>query len=102
MVTKLPFPEYGMNLQDYPVLNLGTSKRPTFFPAEAIEIQPGQSVKTMLTGEETTAMLAFACRTLDENALSISSDARKVLDYDDNATLQKFGVSVDKNLATLN
>ncbi|KAK9444877.1 QDE2-like protein [Metarhizium brunneum] len=86
--------KYGMNLQDYPVLNLGTSKRPTFFPAEAIEIQPGQSVKAMLTGEETTAMLAFACRTLDENALSISSDARKVLDYDDNATLQNRGLGL--------
>uniref|UniRef100_A0A1Y1JTB3 Argonaute linker 1 domain-containing protein n=1 Tax=Photinus pyralis TaxID=7054 RepID=A0A1Y1JTB3_PHOPY len=94
--------KYGMNLQDFPVLNLGTSKRPTFFPAEVIEIQPGQCVKAKLTGEETTVMLAFACRTPYENALSISSDARKVLQYDDNATLEKFGVSVDKNLATVN
>ncbi|EFZ02610.1 Piwi, PAZ and DUF1785 domain protein [Metarhizium robertsii] len=94
--------KYGMTLQDFPVLNLGTPKRPSFFPAEVIEIQPGQSVRAKLTGEETTAMLAFACRTPYENALSISSDARNVLEYDGNETLQKFGVTVDKNLATVN
>ncbi|KHO01777.1 QDE2-like protein [Metarhizium album ARSEF 1941] len=94
--------KYGMNLQDFPVLNLGTPKRPTFFPAEVVEIQRGQSIKAKLTGEETTAMLAFACRTPYENALSISSDARQVLEYDDNASLRKFGISVDKSLVTVN
>lgn len=91
-----------MNLQDLPVLNLGTAKRPTFFPAEVIEIQPGQSVKAKLTGEETTAMLAFACRTPYENAFSLSHDAREVLEYDNNPTLEKFGISIDKSLATVN
>ncbi|OAA51893.1 QDE2-like protein [Metarhizium rileyi] len=94
--------KYGMNLQDFPVLNLGTPKHPTFFPAEVLEIQPGQSVKAKLTGEETTAMLAFACRTPYENALSLSNDAREVLGYDGSTALQKFGVSVDKHLLTVN
>lgn len=91
-----------MNLRDFPVLNLGTAKRPTFYPAEVLEIQPGQSVKAKLTGDETTAMLAFACRTPYENALSLSQDARDVLEYDNNTTLRKFGVSVGESLATVN
>lgn len=83
-------------------MNLGTTKKPTFFPAEVLEIQQGQSVKAKLTGDETTAMLAFACRTPYENALSIAQDARQVLEYDNNATLEDFGISVSKQLATVN
>ncbi|KAG6022133.1 hypothetical protein E4U41_002312 [Claviceps citrina] len=94
--------KYGMTLQNLPMLNLGTAKRPTFFPAEVLEIQRGQSVKAKLTAEETTAMLAFACRTPYENALSIAQDARGVLEYDDNSTLKDFGITVGKQLATVN
>ncbi|GAO17413.1 hypothetical protein UVI_02024090 [Ustilaginoidea virens] len=83
------------------ILNLGTQKRPTFYPAEVVEIRPGQSVKAKLTAEETTAMLTFACRTPYENAISIAHDARGVLSYDQNPLLEKFGVSIDKNLATV-
>lgn len=90
-----------MNLQDFPMLNLGTDKRPTFFPAEVVEIQKGQNVKAKLTAEETTAMLAFACRTPYENALSIANDARQVLDYDNNEILAGFGVSISKSLVTI-
>lgn len=94
--------EYGMTLQNLPVLNLGTAKRPTFFPAEILEIQQGQSVKAKLTADETTAMLAFACRTPYENALSIARDARETLDYDNNSVLKDFGLSVGRELATVN
>ncbi|KAG6001313.1 hypothetical protein E4U21_004501 [Claviceps maximensis] len=94
--------KYGMTLQNLPVLNLGTTKRPTFFPAEVLEIQQGQSVKAKLTADETTAMLAFACRTPYENALSIAQDARETLGYDNNSTLKDFGLSVGRHLATVN
>ncbi|KAG5925560.1 hypothetical protein E4U42_004185 [Claviceps africana] len=94
--------KYGINLQNLPVLNIGTNKRPTFFPAEFLEIQRGQSVKAKLTADETTAMLAFACRTPYENALSIAQDARETLKYDNNSTLKDFGLSVGKQLATVN
>ncbi|KAK2595434.1 hypothetical protein QQS21_006844 [Conoideocrella luteorostrata] len=93
--------KYGMTLKDLPVMNAGSLKRPSFFPAEVLEIQQGQSVKAKLTGEETTAMLAFACRTPYENALSIATDARGVLEYDDNEMLEKFGISINKQLATV-
>ncbi|QPG94402.1 hypothetical protein C2857_005921 [Epichloe festucae Fl1] len=94
--------KYGMTLQNLPLLNLGTNKRPTFFPAEVLEIQQGQSVKAKLTADETTAMLAFACRTPYENALSIAQDAREVLEYDNNSILEDFGISIGKQLATVN
>ncbi|KAG5984275.1 hypothetical protein E4U55_005433 [Claviceps digitariae] len=94
--------KYRMTLQDLPVLNLGTSKRPSFFPAEVLEIQQGQSVKAKLTADETTAMLAFACRTPYENALSIAQDARETLEYDNNSTLKDFGLSIARQLATVN
>ncbi|KAG5951896.1 hypothetical protein E4U53_002052 [Claviceps sorghi] len=94
--------KYGVTLQNLPVLNIGTAKRPTFFPAEYLEIQRGQSVKAKLTADETTAMLAFACRTPYENALSIAQDARETLGYDNNATLKDFGLSVGKQLAAVN
>lgn len=91
-----------MTLQNLPLLNLGTNKRPTFFPAEVLEIQQGQSVKAKLTADETTAMLAFACRTPYENALSIAQDAREVLEYDNNSILEDFGISIGKQLAAVN
>lgn len=50
--------------------------------------------------EETTAMLDFACRSPYSNALSISTDSRKVIGLDDEL-LNDFGVSVDKKLLTV-
>lgn len=93
--------EYGVTLKDYPLLDLGTEQRPfTYFPAEMVEIQPGQAIKATLTMEETTAMLEFACRSPYSNALSISTASRQALDLDD-ASLGKFGLSVDKELLTV-
>lgn len=86
---------------DYPLLDVGSEQNPfNYVPAEMIEIQPGQSVKAALTMEETTAMLDFACRSPYANALSISTASRKALGLDDTA-LGKFGVSVDKQLLTV-
>ncbi|KAF4595642.1 QDE2-like protein [Ophiocordyceps camponoti-floridani] len=92
--------KYSMNLKNLPLLNLGTAEKPTLYPAEMVEITPGQMVKAKLTMRETTAMLDEACRTPYSNALSISDDARKTLGLDDSG-LAKFGLSVDKSLLTI-
>ncbi|KAL7810164.1 Piwi domain-containing protein [Trichoderma gracile] len=93
--------KYGMTPGDYPLLDVGSEQNPfNYVPAELIEIQPGQSVKAALSMEETTAMLDFACRSPYSNALSISTASRKALGLDD-AALGKFGVSVDKQLLTV-
>lgn len=83
------------------MLDLGTEQNPfTYVPAEMIEIQPGQAIKASLTMDETTAMLEFACRSPYSNALSISTASRQVLELDD-PSLDKFGVSVEKHMLTV-
>ncbi|KAM5346608.1 hypothetical protein ACJ41O_009613 [Fusarium nematophilum] len=86
--------------QNYPLLNLGNAAKPTFVPAEFVEIQPGQSVKAKLTSKESTEMVNFACRSPYANALSITTDAREALGLDD-GLLGQFGISVDKKLLTV-
>ncbi|KJZ68416.1 hypothetical protein HIM_12193 [Hirsutella minnesotensis 3608] len=92
--------KYKRTLQDYPLANLGRSDKPTLVPAEVIEIQPGQPVKARLTTNETTAMLDMACCSPYSNALSISTHGRKTLGLDEPA-LNRFGVSIDKSLLTV-
>ncbi|KAI7762393.1 hypothetical protein LZL87_006788 [Fusarium oxysporum] len=89
--------KYNVNLQNYPLFNVGTAAKPTFVPAEFLEIQPGQSVKAKLTGAESTDMVNFACRTPYANALSITTDARDTLGLDDD-TLGHFGIQVGRQL----
>ncbi|KOS19838.1 Protein argonaute 1B [Escovopsis weberi] len=74
--------------------------KPTYFPAEFVELEAGQSIKASLSMDETTAMLEFACRSPYSNALSISTESRKVLGLDDQE-LNKFGISVDKHLLSV-
>ncbi|KAF4992825.1 hypothetical protein FDECE_13611 [Fusarium decemcellulare] len=92
--------KYNVELGNYPVLNLGRADKPTFVPAEFVEIQPGQSVKAKLTSRESTEMVNFACRSPYANALSITTDARETLGLDDDL-LNQFGISVDKKLLTV-
>jgi eukaryotic translation initiation factor 2C len=93
--------EYNLTLKDYPLLDMGSEQKPfTYVPAEVIEIQPGQAIKASLTMDETTAMLDFACRSPYANALSISTASRQVLEVDD-PSLDKFGVSVEKHMLTV-
>ncbi|KAF5978332.1 putative argonaute like post-transcriptional silencing QDE-2 [Fusarium coicis] len=92
--------KYNVNLQNYPLFNVGTAAKPTFVPAEFLEIQPGQSVKAKLNGAESTDMVNFACRTPYANALSITTDARETLGLDDD-TLANFGIQVGRQLLTV-
>jgi eukaryotic translation initiation factor 2C len=93
---------YGKKLDPaLPVLNLGTNDNPRFYPAEHCRILPGQPIRSRLTGEETTVMLNFACRSPFANARSIVTDGRGILGYENNPVLRSFGLSVDKNLITV-
>ncbi|KAF4992428.1 hypothetical protein FGRMN_7173 [Fusarium graminum] len=92
--------KYGVDLENFPLLNLGTAMRPSFFPAEFVEIQAGQSIKAKLNNQESTAMVNFACRSPYANLLSISTDARETLGLDDE-TLNQFGIQVDKRPLTV-
>jgi hypothetical protein len=74
--------EYNFQPQNYPLLNLGTASKPTFVPAEFVEIQPGQSVKAKLNSRESTEMVNFACRSPYANALSITGEGRETLGLD--------------------
>lgn len=86
-----------MALGPWPVANVGTAEKPVFFPAEVIEILPGQAVKTKLTGRETTDMLTHACKTPKYNATTLETASRSILHLDD-GLLGKFSISVDKKL----
>ncbi|KAK7408739.1 hypothetical protein QQX98_009096 [Neonectria punicea] len=92
--------KYKVTLKDYPLLNMGSSDKPTYVPAEFVEIQPGQSVKAKLMPRETTEMVNFACRSPYANAFSITNDGRGALGLDDES-LDRFGISVDKHLLTV-
>ncbi|KAK2770403.1 piwi domain-containing protein [Colletotrichum kahawae] len=83
-----------------PLLNLGTSSKPMFFPAERCTIIAGQPVQSKLSRDETTAMLDFACRSPFANAISIKRDSAAALGLDE-LTLKDFGITVDKRLLTV-
>lgn len=89
--------KYKLKLGDYPLFNFGRGDKNSYFPAEVVEIMPGQQAKVKLTGKETTAMLDFACRSPYSNAKSLVDESRGRLGHDD-PLLQQFGVTVAKNL----
>ncbi|KAF4345698.1 putative argonaute like post-transcriptional gene silencing QDE-2 protein [Fusarium beomiforme] len=92
--------KYSIDLANYPLFNVGTAAKPTFVPAEFLEILPGQSVKAKLNGAESTDMVNFACRTPYANALSITTDARQTLGLDEEV-LGQFGIQVGRQLLTV-
>ncbi|KAJ0348669.1 hypothetical protein COL154_013722 [Colletotrichum chrysophilum] len=83
-----------------PLVNLGTPSKPMFFPAERCTIIAGQAVRSKLSGDETTAMLNFACRSPFANALSLERDSAAALGLDE-PILKDFGITVDKRLLTV-
>ncbi|KAK2761085.1 piwi domain-containing protein [Colletotrichum kahawae] len=83
-----------------PLVNLGTPSKPMFFPAERCTITAGQAVRSKLSGDETTAMLDFACRSPFANAVSIERDSAAALGLDE-PTLKDFGITIDKRLLTV-
>lgn len=84
-----------------PLINVGSPGRPIYLLAEHCTVIAGQPLKTKLTPKEQDAMIQFACRPPPSNAKSLATSARQLLGLDDNPLLQKFGISVDKQLLTV-
>ncbi|OAR00118.1 hypothetical protein LLEC1_05133 [Akanthomyces lecanii] len=89
--------KYNLPLKNYPLLNFGRGDNTSYFPAEVVEILPGQAAKLKLTGKETTEMLDFACRSPFSNAETLVNESRQQMGHDD-PLLQQLGVSVSKSL----
>ncbi|KAI1472880.1 Piwi-domain-containing protein [Daldinia caldariorum] len=92
---------YGLKVDpNLPVIKFGTN-RPTYCPAELLEVIPGQPLKRKLTGDETSKMILFACRSPWANATSIMNEGRRCLGLDGNTALTKFNVTAGKELLTV-
>ncbi|KGQ04818.1 Protein argonaute-3 [Beauveria bassiana D1-5] len=89
--------KYGMQLGNYPVFRFGQGDKISYFPAEVVMIQHGQSAKLKLDGGETKLMMQSACRPPISNAKTIVEQGRQFLGHDD-PLLEQFGVSVSKQL----
>lgn len=88
--------KYSARLENAPLVNLGRSDNPRYFPAEWCTLVAGQPVKARLGAGEASAMILFACRTPVENARSITGLGRKVLQLDsgNEALFRQFGLVV--------
>jgi hypothetical protein len=62
-----------------PVVNVGSRTKPSYLPAEACLVLPGQPSGKKLSPEQTRFMIEFACRKPKFNADSIVEEGRKVL-----------------------
>lgn len=69
---------YGIQTSDdYPVINVGSDKNPSYLPAEVCIVLPGQSAMAKLDGDQTRNMIKFAVRGPWLNAESIVNDGLK-------------------------
>lgn len=75
-----------------PVVNVGNRQNPSYLPAEACVVLPGQPIGRKLGPDETRAMIEFACRRPKANADSIVGDGKVVLGL--NASQNKYLVRI--------
>jgi hypothetical protein len=86
---------YNINVKPHlPLINVGTSGKPIYIPAEFCKLLPSQPLKARLSPAEQAAMINFACRSPPENAESVTTSARNVLALNNNPLL----VSLASNL----
>jgi eukaryotic translation initiation factor 2C len=79
---------YNLDVKPHlPLINVGTSGKPIYIPAEFCRLLPSQPLKAKLTPAEQAAMINFACRSPPENAQSVTTSARNVLALNDNPLL---------------
>lgn len=83
------------------MVNVGTSAKPVYMPAEFVEILDGQPLRRKTTPDETRGMINFSCRSPFANATSISTYGREVLGLDNSEYLRKFGISIGTTLLTV-
>jgi len=75
-----------------------------FIPSECCQIIAGQVFKSFLTGEQTSAMLAVACRSPKMNAELITGEGLTILGHASNitnATLRNFGITVSESMEAI-
>ncbi|KAH6616970.1 ribonuclease H-like domain-containing protein [Chaetomium tenue] len=93
---------YKINVnKGLPLINVGTSRKAIYIPAEYCELLPGQPLKSRLSPTDQDVMIQFACRPPPANAQSITTSARSLLALDNNKLLANFGITVDKQLITV-
>ncbi|KAK0709584.1 Piwi domain-containing protein [Lasiosphaeria miniovina] len=83
-----------------PLVNVGAVQKPIYFLAEHCKLLYGP-VKAKMNPREQSEMIKFACQSPAHNGNSITNVARAVLGFDNNPLLDRFGVSVDKQLITV-
>ncbi|KAI0354391.1 Piwi-domain-containing protein [Trametes cingulata] len=90
---------------DLPLINVSMNpKRPVCLPAEICEIVPGQAYRGKLDGEQTAAMIRYACNPPEFNGNAIVQQGFDQLGLrtDSGApALAAFGVSVDQQMAVV-
>lgn len=79
----LEYPQIQLNDRN-PVVNVGTMDKPSYIPAEACVVQPGQVINRRLSPDQTKEMIKFACRKPAENAKSIVGGGRAALGLNSN------------------
>jgi eukaryotic translation initiation factor 2C len=102
--------QHGITLRhpDWPVLNVGSKTSPSYLPVELAVVVPGQPVRRLLSGAQTTGMINFAARPPRANAESIAGNpgnGLKVMGFNGPAqanVLNQFGFSVGTDLLTVN
>ena len=89
--------------QDYPVVNVGTSKNPSYLPAEVCRVLPGQPIVTLLSANQTEQMIRFAIRPPGANASTIANKSQQMLQLGpNNPVLTSFGVKLSNRLLAVN
>ncbi|KAL8303324.1 hypothetical protein RB600_006980 [Gaeumannomyces tritici] len=87
---------------DYPVINHGTLGMPSYVPADACVVLPGQLWKGKLRTSQIRDMIKFAVRKPDLNAASIVGSGLDIVGASDkNEHLTQAGFSVKSSLITV-
>ncbi len=73
--------------RNLPVINIGTTLKPVYMPAELVEVIPGQPLKRKTNPAETAQMILSACRSPFANAMSLTTIGRACLNLDQNSKL---------------
>jgi len=97
---------HGLTLQfpDEPVLNVGNREKPVLLPMEVCTVMPGQAVRRMLSGNQTSNMITFAARSPNQNAHFVGTAGLKMfgLEAAEQAnTVNPFGLSVNTRMITV-
>lgn len=83
-----------------PVVNVGSQKRPVYLPAEACQVQPGQSVKGTLNPKQTAEMVKIACRSPADTFGSIRPQGADTVGLH-SPLLGHFGVTTARQMLTV-